>query len=59
MDRPGIWRRGGLEGMVCGLDLGEAMTSLPPCDREFARELFISAESAFVAALLKREKSDG
>ena len=52
-DRPGVWRRAGEIGHVCGLALGEAMRSLPhgaSLDRDFARALFVVAEGAFVEA---------
>jgi hypothetical protein len=57
IDRPGVWTRAvGLSAMiVVGLDLREALASLPPdCDRELARRLLLIAESHFVAAFNAR-----
>lgn len=51
LDRPGVWRRAGLNGTITGLDLNEAMGSLPDAiDRDFARELMAVAEGAFCTA---------
>ena len=51
-DRPGVWRRAGDLLSVTGLDLAEAMRSLPagPLDRDLTRALFLVAEAAFVTA---------
>jgi hypothetical protein len=44
-----------MSGVINGLDLGEAMASLPEqgLDRDFARRLFMTAEAVFVAAWLE------
>jgi hypothetical protein len=51
MCRPGVWKRAGMDGALTGLDLAEAMASLPRgLDRDLARRLLIAAEAAFFAA---------
>jgi hypothetical protein len=51
-----------MSGVICGLDLGEAMQTLPSgLDPDFARRLFVVAECSLVAAVharLKAEKPD-
>jgi len=55
IDRAGVWLRAGMTGLVTGLDLAQALVSLPAdADREFSRELLIAAEAAFVSAVLRR-----
>jgi hypothetical protein len=59
LDRPGVWRFAAFTGALIGLDLAEAMASLPQgIDRERARALFIAAEIAFVRAFHKRKDSE-
>lgn len=49
--RQGIWKRGGMNGGLTGLDLPEAMASLSDeLDRDLARRLFIAAENPYLAA---------
>jgi hypothetical protein len=58
LDRPGVWRFASFTGAVIGLDLVEAMASLPDSiDRERARTLFIAAEIAFVRAFREASTS--
>jgi hypothetical protein len=58
-DRPGVWIRTGLRGLIAGLDLVGAIASLPAhCDRARARRLFLSFESAYVGALIERETKE-
>ena len=58
LDRPGLWRFAAFTGALIGLDLAEAMTSLPRgLDRERARALFIVAEAAFVRAFREASSS--
>lgn len=59
--RPGVWLRGGMTAVLLGLDLPHAMASLPRgLDRSLAREFFITAEAAFMTAVLaKPEDHDG
>lgn len=48
-----------MSGALSGLDLNEAMASLPDrCDRDAAREYFIIAERAFLLAHSERLASD-
>ena len=57
--RPGVWRFAAFTGALIGLDLAEAMASLPDSiDRERGRALFVAAETAFVQALHKRKESE-
>jgi len=57
MNRPGVWKRAGMEGAPSGLDLTEAMASLPRgLDRDVARALLIAAEAAFLAALWRSQE---
>ena len=59
LDRPGVWRFAAFTGALIGLDLTEAMASLPQSiDRERARALFMAAEVAFVRAVHKRKVTD-
>jgi hypothetical protein len=56
--RPGAWKRAGMGGDLYGLDMIEAMSSLPDdddcIDYEFARRLFRIAEVCFLSAHNKR-----
>jgi hypothetical protein len=59
LDRHGVWKRAGLYGLITGLDLAEALASLPDgLDRDFARRLLIAAESGFVPAYVKKTAED-
>lgn len=60
LGRWGIWKRAGMSAAVAGLDLAEAMRSLPPCglDRDFARRLFVIAEAFFIPAALQYAKDN-
>jgi hypothetical protein len=54
LDRWGLWKRAGMSGAIAGIDMSEAMQMIPPCcDREFARRLFVVAESAFCGAAIR------
>jgi hypothetical protein len=56
--RSGVWQRYGESGERCGLDLVEAMASLPnECDRDRSRRFFIIAERAYLTALIKHKRS--
>lgn len=45
-----------MAGEIFGMDLGEALKSLPRgVDRDFARELLIAAEAATLVGLKKRD----
>jgi hypothetical protein len=51
IERVGVWKRVGMSAVVAGLDMAEAMASLPDgADREFAMRLFVIAEAAYVGA---------
>lgn len=51
INRPGIWDFNAWSGALIGLRLNEAMASLPDgVDRDFACDLFVIAEIAFVRA---------
>lgn len=57
LDRPGVWKRAGMGGDVVGLDIVEAMSSLPRgCDTELARSLFIAAEAPFLMAFADQQR---
>jgi hypothetical protein len=57
--RPGVWRFASFSGALIGLDLAEAMASMPAgVDRERARALFMAAEAAFVRAFQQRKDSE-
>lgn len=59
LDRIGVWRRAGMAGTLTGLDLVEAMASLPAgMDADFARRLLLAAEAPFVAAWLQANKAE-
>jgi hypothetical protein len=59
LDRPGVWRFASFTGALIGLDMAEAMASLPQgIDRERARAQFTAAETAFVRAFHKRKVSE-
>lgn len=59
LDRVGVWRYAGMSGILAGLDITEAMASVPAdCDPEKTRRLFVSAERAFVAEWQKHQKSE-
>jgi hypothetical protein len=54
IERPGLWKRSGEQGRLSGLDVGEALASLPAdCDRDRARALLIAAEAPFLLAFLE------
>lgn len=54
LDRYGIWKRAGMDGMLCGLDVNEALASLPDeLDRGFAARLLAIAEIHYIASLRK------
>jgi hypothetical protein len=58
IDRPGVWKRAGMSGALVGLDLAEAMTSLPEgLDRDRARSLLIAAEPSYLAAWWAAEEA--
>jgi hypothetical protein len=59
IERLGVWYRAGMNGVIVGLRIEEAMASLPDddCDRGFARRLFAVAEAAFCTAACERETS--
>ncbi|MGD9924427.1 MAG: hypothetical protein AB7V13_23735 [Pseudorhodoplanes sp.] len=66
LDRPGAWRWAGMSGVLAGLDLAQALASLPAgCDLDFACRLLIEAEVHFVAAWWqanapeKEDRTDG
>jgi hypothetical protein len=54
-----VWKRAGMNGHVVGLDLAEAMTSLPPTlDLGLARRLFLIAERTFVPAWWRQAREN-
>jgi hypothetical protein len=56
--RPGIWRVHAFSGALLGMDMADAMASLPDgLDRDRARALLIVAEAAFVGAALEKTKA--
>jgi hypothetical protein len=63
LERPGVWKRAGMSGMLSGLDLAEALASLPDgLDRELAKRLLMAAETPFLIAWMQQhrtEKADG
>ncbi len=51
MDRPSVWKRAGLDGVIVGLDIAEALAGMRAgLDREFCRRLLIVAEGAYLVA---------
>lgn len=59
LQRPGVWRFAGMSGIRMGVDLAEAMASLPNAiDRELARELLIAAEVPWLAAAYETTDKD-
>jgi hypothetical protein len=59
LDRPGVWRFASFTGALIGLDLAEAMASLPAgIDRERARAQLIASETAFVRAFQQRKDTE-
>ena len=57
LDRPGLWIRSGIDGILTGLDMAQALASVPSnLDVEFMRRLFAVAELGFVSAHLARLK---
>lgn len=58
LDRPGVWKRAGLTAPLVGLDLNEALASLPAdIDRDLARRYLIAAEGPYLAAWYKANPS--
>lgn len=58
--RPGAWKRAGMSAALMGLDLSEAMASLPGgLDRNLARRLLIVAEAAYLPAAWALIKARG
>jgi hypothetical protein len=58
IDRHGVWKRAGMSGGLVGLDLAEAMASLPDgLDRDRARSLLITAEAPYLAAWWEAEEA--
>lgn len=56
LDRPGVWIRAGLGGVITGMDIAQARASLPrDADNEFALRLLIVAESKFLDARLQMQ----
>lgn len=53
IDRYGVWKRAGFGGQIYGLDLPEAMASVPVgLDRDFVQRLFLCAEPGYLAGIL-------
>lgn len=46
-----------MDGKIYGLDVNDAMASLPALDRDFARRLLLVAEPAYVMAVWAREET--
>lgn len=58
LDRPGLWIRSGVDGILTGLDMAQALVSVPTdLDLEFVRHLFVVAELGFVSAHLAHYKA--
>jgi hypothetical protein len=56
LDRPGVWLRAGMDGAVTGLDMAQALASVPQdIDLDVTRQLFMAAEIAFVVAHFKNK----
>lgn len=59
--RLGVWYRLGMDGSPAGINLTEAIASMPPeCDSDRARALLIEAEAGYMdgyAEMKKREKT--
>lgn len=56
LGRPGVWRFAGFDRILAGLDLNEAIASLPEIhDRDLARRFFRAAEAAFMNAYLSKQ----
>jgi hypothetical protein len=57
--RPGLWKRAGLNGEICGLDYAGALALIPEgCDRAKLPRLLMAAEAGLVtAAAAQRDKS--
>jgi hypothetical protein len=50
--RWGVWKRAGMTGEICGLDLAEALQSIPDeVDLSFVTRLFAVAEPSFIRAI--------
>lgn len=58
--RPGLIRRAGFAGMICGLDHGAALQLAPAgVNRELFAELLAWAERGVLAGAAKQEKDHG
>jgi hypothetical protein len=58
--RPGVWARAGMGGVPAGLNLPEALSSLPAhADPETARIYLIEGESAFLDGVWRRADEKG
>lgn len=54
LDRPGIWRRAGLGGLISGMDVAEALAALPArLDPDLSKRLLVAAERHYVTAHLE------
>lgn len=59
LGRWGVWKRAGMQGEISGLDLGEALQSIPDdLDRLFVVRLFAFAEAAFIRAVHAQAQSE-
>lgn len=58
-DRSGVWRRAGMDGVIFGMNTGEALLSLPSeCNRDVARDLISYVERGFLKGLNNQGKSE-
>lgn len=58
-NRYGVWRRAGVDGLLSGIDMTEAVASLPKgCDVEFARALLMAAEAGYMAGHIEKRVRD-
>lgn len=59
LKRYGVWRRVGMDGEISGIDISEAIASLPAdCDAELSRRLLIEAEAGYMAGHAERKQRD-
>ena len=57
--RPGVWMRAGLSGVPSGLNVPEALASLPAhADPEIAKQYLVEGETAFLTGVWRRSETD-
>lgn len=59
LDRPGVWTRAGIGGVITGMNIAEARASLPaPVQNEFALRLLMTAERHFLNARIEMQDKE-